>query len=214
MFDAFLFDFDLTLANTSENIICCCNHALARMGHRRAAPEDILACVGKTVEESYAKLTGVTDEAQALRFHEFWREKANELGDSGAYLYPDVIPALSRLKKAGRQVAIVSNKTSHRIASMLKSLGAEGLVGLILGIELCPEPKPAPDGLSLALEKMGVPPEKGLYVGDSLVDFLTARAAGVSFAAVTTGTTTAEDFRGAGAERVFPSIGAIVEEYA
>ncbi|MDR3345206.1 MAG: HAD-IA family hydrolase [Oscillospiraceae bacterium] len=211
MFDAFIFDFDLTLADTGEGIVMCCNHALVKMGYPPALPGDVLACVGKTVEETYAILTGDDEHGAAINFHEHWREKADEVGNKGTRLFPDTIESLKRLKAAGKKTAIVSNKTTHRIESVLREFGAAEWVDLVLGIEAYAAPKPAPDGVWLALKKLGVPRGRALYIGDSFVDMQTAAAAGVAFAGVTTGTTASATFRATGIDSVFPSLAAIVD---
>jgi phosphoglycolate phosphatase len=211
MFDAFIFDFDLTLADTGEGIVICCNHALVEMGRPPALPEAILACVGKTVEETYAILTGCEDYGEALDFHQRWRERADIIGNSGTRLFPDTAEALRRLKKSGKKTAIVSNKTTHRIEFVLREFKVSGQIDLVMGIELYSTPKPAPDGVWTALEKLSVPRENALYVGDSFVDMQTAEASGVAFAAVTTGMTTSADFHSAGQVNVFPSLLAIVD---
>ncbi|MFF0155991.1 HAD family hydrolase [Streptomyces sp. NPDC005263] len=40
-------------------------------------------------------------------------------------------------------------------------------------------PKPAPDGLYLALNRLNIEPERAVFVGDSPTDMTAARAAGV-----------------------------------
>lgn len=53
--------------------------------------------------------------------------------------------------------------------------------------------KPSPEGLLYALEQLKADKATTLYIGDSTVDAETARAAGVDFAGVTHGVTTAEE---------------------
>ncbi len=55
------------------------------------------------------------------------------------------------------------------------------------------QPKPHPASLQLALGRLGLAAGSVLYVGDSWVDGEAARAAGVPFAAVLTGTTPRSD---------------------
>ena len=54
--------------------------------------------------------------------------------------------------------------------------------------------KPDPEGLLLAVEKLGVKIEDALYVGDSYVDAMAAEAAGMKFGGVLTGNTMREEF--------------------
>src|SRR3989304_9636202 len=46
------------------------------------------------------------------------------------------------------------------------------------------EPKPSPESLHAALEKLGLQPNEALYVGDAQADYEMARAAGVAFLGV------------------------------
>ena len=213
MFKAYIFDFDLTLADTATGIVSCCNYALEHMGHPLALPEDIFVCIGKTVAETYDILTGIDDPDEALKFNEHWRQKANEIGNKCTTLFPDTIDVLTRLKSAGKKVAIVSNKTTHRIESVLRDFGIEHLIDFVLGIELHDEPKPRPGGLLMALERFGITADCALYIGDSLVDMRTANNAGVTFAAVTTGPIAAGAFKIAGAQHVFYSLTKIADKF-
>jgi phosphoglycolate phosphatase-like HAD superfamily hydrolase len=43
------------------------------------------------------------------------------------------------------------------------------------------QPKPAPEGLEIAMQTLSVLPDEAVYVGDAYADFEMARAAGVSF---------------------------------
>ena len=68
------------------------------------------------------------------------------------------------------------------------------LIDLVIGGEDVETAKPSPEGVWKALDRLKCSREETLYIGDSLVDARTAQNAGVHFAAVTTGTTTAADF--------------------
>ncbi len=54
--------------------------------------------------------------------------------------------------------------------------------------------KPAPDALLLALERLGVEPQRALYVGDHRVDAEAASHAGIEFVAVLSGPSPRADF--------------------
>ena len=55
--------------------------------------------------------------------------------------------------------------------------------------------KPSPEGVKFALEHLGSTPQETLYIGDSTVDAETAQNAGVDFAGVLNGMTTADELR-------------------
>ena len=65
--------------------------------------------------------------------------------------------------------------------------------------------KPEPDGIFYLSEKTGIALSDILYVGDSITGMKTAQNAGVDFAAVCTGATSAERFAELGAGMIYPT---------
>ena len=55
--------------------------------------------------------------------------------------------------------------------------------------------KPDPDGLNQIITEFGIGKDECLYVGDSPIDVLTGKAAGVRTIAITTGVTTMEQLK-------------------
>ena len=64
-----------------------------------------------------------------------------------------------------------------------------------MGTEDVKRPKPDPQGLNMALSRMGLAPEQVLFCGDTTIDAGTAKNAGCDFAAVLLGVTPEEDFK-------------------
>ena len=60
-YQVYLFDFDYTLADSSRGIVMCFRHVLERNGYADVTDEAIRRTIGKTLEESFSILTGVTD---------------------------------------------------------------------------------------------------------------------------------------------------------
>ena len=60
-YKAYLFDFDYTLADSSRGIIMCFRHVLDLHSHEGVSDDDIKRTIGKTLEESFSILTGITD---------------------------------------------------------------------------------------------------------------------------------------------------------
>jgi len=82
-------------------------------------------------------------------------------------LFPDALPALREMKVRGYRLGVVSNWEGW-LASLFERLGVAHLFDAIVvsgaeGVE-----KPDPAIFTIALERMGVAPERSVYVGDSL----------------------------------------------
>jgi hypothetical protein len=71
--------------------------------------------------------------------------------------------------------------------------------------------KPHPEALLAALDDLGIVAADSVYVGDTTVDLAMASSAGAPFVAIG-GTTTEAVFLAAGAERVWPGVGAWVDD--
>lgn len=189
-YKAYLFDFDYTLADSSRGIVICFREVLDRHGFGRVTDEAIRRTIGKTLEESFSLLTGETDPGVLSA----WRKEYVKAADShmtvNTRLFPETLTVLRALREAGAKVGIISTKYRYRILELLGQYEPERLLDLVVGGEDVTEPKPSPQGLSLALDRLGLRPDEALYLGDSTVDAETARAAGVDFAGVLHGVTT------------------------
>jgi HAD superfamily hydrolase (TIGR01509 family) len=91
--------------------------------------------------------------------------------------FPDVVPALERLRKLGLELAVVANWD----LSLHERLEEYNLARFFSAIVHAAR-KPAPDGLVNALERLGVSPQRALHIGDEDADEQAARAAGMRFA--------------------------------
>jgi HAD superfamily hydrolase (TIGR01509 family) len=96
--------------------------------------------------------------------------------------YPGVVAMLDALRALGCTLGIVTGKSSGAWEITHKAAGL-GDFAVFVGDDHVREAKPSPDGLHLALERLGVTPDQALYVGDSVSDAQAARDAGVRFAA-------------------------------
>ena len=189
-YKVYLFDFDYTLADSSRGIVTCFRHVLDRHGYTSPTDDDIKRTIGKTLEESFSLLTGVTDVACLAEFRREYVKEADVYMTSNTVLFPEVEGVLRRLKSGGAQLGIISTKFRYRIRELLVAKGLDDVFDLIVGGEDVSAAKPSPEGVLIALDRLHVRKEDVLYVGDSVVDAETAQAAGVSFGGVTHGVTT------------------------
>ena len=67
-YTTYLFDFDYTLADSSRGIVTCFRNVLNRHGYTQPTDDDIKRTIGKTLEDSFSILSGVTDPLQLAEF--------------------------------------------------------------------------------------------------------------------------------------------------
>jgi len=193
-YNTIIFDFDYTLADATNGIVTCFNHAFSKLDFSECDSETIKRTVGLSLDEAFVELTNNENRVLIDQFKIFFKEKADEVMSKNTVLYDDTINILQRLKQNGFNTGIVTTKYHFRIVETLNMHGILGLIDIIVGGEDVSVPKPSPEGLLIAIDSLNARRNDVLYVGDSLVDAKTALAANVDFVAVTTGTTKESEF--------------------
>lgn len=188
----YLFDFDYTLVNSEPAIVKCFHITLQKLGYPDVPDERIKKTIGLPMVEAVKRIVGTADDAEAERFVDAYRPEADRYMTPGTTFFPHTVATLRRLRENGARIAIISNKTHHRIQEKFDLDGVPELIDLIIGSNDVEAHKPDPTGLLTALEHFQIAKEDALYIGDSFVDAEAARNAGLDFAGVTTGTTSHE----------------------
>jgi phosphoglycolate phosphatase len=191
---AVLFDFDLTLADSTRGAVECINYALTKMGLPPAEHQAIKATIGLSLPATLVRLTGLTDPVLAKHFTENFVECADLRMVDLTSIFPDASCAVHELRKADIKTGIVSTKYRYRIEAILARDGLTDGFDVIVGGEDVVRHKPDPEGLYRALERIGISGQDGVYVGDHPVDAMAASAAGIPFIAVLTGNGLRRDF--------------------
>jgi HAD superfamily hydrolase (TIGR01549 family) len=89
---------------------------------------------------------------------------------------------LLRVLRAGFDLAVATNR-SNTIGDVLEHHGLKEFFDMVVSSLDVQNPKPHPEAIYKILERFQISPEQCLYVGDSLVDYETAKAAGTPFIA-------------------------------
>lgn len=202
----YLFDFDLTLANSSRGIVMCFTHVLQRHGYTEVTELQIKRTIGKTLEESFALLTGVNDTAQLAAWKKEYTQEADIYMNDNTVLFPETVSVLTKLKEQGAKLAIISTKYRYRIQAVIDKHFPKGFIDVIIGGEDVKAAKPDPQGVKAALKKLKATKELALYVGDSTVDAETARNAGIDFCGVLNGLTTYDELAAYPNRQILPDL--------
>ena len=191
---AIVFDFDLTLADSTKGVIECVSFALDKMGLPRADDERIRHTIGLSLKATFQNLTGQRRSEDVDAFVSRYVERADQVMADLTVVYDSVPDTTARLIETGFELGIVSTKFRYRIEGILEREELSDRFSVIVGGEDVAEHKPHPAGLISAVYRLGMKTGNVYYVGDSMVDALTAERAGVTFIAVLTGTTGKSEF--------------------
>lgn len=201
-YQAVVFDLDGTLLNTLDDLKNATNHALAACGFPARTTEEMRHFVGRGIR--YMLSCAVPDGEKNPRFEEvfdtfrpYYEEHCMDLTAP----YDGISELLARLRAAGCKTAVVTNKIQSAADELIRDLFPD--IPLVIGDSPAVKRKPAPDGVWLALEKLGVARENAAYAGDSDIDFATAKNAGLPCLSVLWGFRSREELLTCGADTFF-----------
>ena len=183
VYDAVLFDLDGTVVDSVELIISSFQHATREVLGREFTREETIQGIGKPLREQMVALSpGHADDL--VRSYQVFNHREH---DRMLTLYDGVRTLLVGLRDAGVKLGLVTSK-SRRVTQMAFDLtGIEALFDETVCAEDTPRNKPLPDPILLCMERLGVPAQRSVYVGDSPFDIQAAHAAGLESIGVTWG---------------------------
>ena len=191
---AICFDFDYTLGDSTDSIVAGFQYGFTRLGWPAPDRETVRRTVGYLLEDAYTMLTGDSDPVRRAQFRPLFLEVAKERQRRETVLFPGAEELLRALHSRGVKTAIVSTKRGDTIQYIMERCKLMDQLEFVIGSEDVHAPKPDPQGLNMALERMGLSPKELLFCGDTVLDAGAAKNAGCPFCAVLNGTTPAEDF--------------------
>ena len=197
---AILFDFDMTLIDSSYAITSCMNSLAKDMGLGKVTREQVLSTIGLPIESAGEILWGEfrPEWLEHYRNHYSARER-KELRP-----FPGAVPLLENLSREGIRKAVVTNRRNAKVS--VEATGLSDFFEAIVGLDAVERPKPFPDSLLLGLKLLDIDREEALYVGDTDIDMKTALAANVRAIGVLSGNHTEGALAKAGAWKTFPDL--------
>jgi phosphoglycolate phosphatase len=184
-FDLIIFDWDGTLANSTQMITDCVRAASADAG--LAVPEPTVAShvIGLGLHEAIDVLFDKINESQRQHMAERYRYHYH-VRDEETPLYDGVLGAITELEKQGFMLAVATGKGRN---GLNKSLARSGLAKYFHATRCMDEcfSKPHPQMLLELMDELGALPERSLMVGDTSFDLQMAQNAGVPSVGVSYG---------------------------
>lgn len=179
-------DLDGTLVDSKYDLAAALTYALEPFGKGPIQADEIPPLLGSGLSALLRMTLGdVPAEAHALakqRFDAYYQAHTSDL----SVCYPGVSETLGLLTTIKK--AVFSNKSQPFTIRVLEEMALDRYFDMALGAQPERYPlKPAPDGIRMILQNLGVAPEEALMVGDSTHDIEAAHAAGVRACAVTYG---------------------------
>lgn len=184
-----IFDLDGTLLDTLDDLADSVNATLTEYSFDTVNREHVRRSIGNGVGLLMKRsLPNGTSDELCEECTDFFRRHYAENCENKTRPYDGIPKLLLKLRQNGIGTAVVSNKFDGAVKRLCKKY-FDGLIELAIGERDGVARKPSPDSVFAAVSELGgdIARDRILYVGDSDVDVLTAKHAGVDCAAVTWG---------------------------
>lgn len=197
-----IFDLDGTLVDSLEDLAVSMNFALGKHGLPAHPKEAYRLFVGsgvkKLIERAAAPLPCSEALLEALResFSSYYKDHCFDFTRP----YPGCAALLRELSLCGIAVGILSNKPDPFVRQIAEHLFPGFSFSVIWGKREEYPAKPDPTSLLECIRLSGVKRDECFYIGDSDVDILTAKRAGVQSCGAVWGFRGEEELRTAGAD--------------
>ncbi len=187
-----VFDLDGTLIDSRLDLIHSVNAMLLHIGRPELDGDMIASYVGDGAPALVRRALGDTDDEALLRaaleyFLGYYR--LHKLDHTTVYGgIPEVLARLANSSNGvQRQMAVLSNKPANSSRAIVRALGVGDFFVRVYGGNSFTTKKPDPLGVQTILRETGVAAAEALIIGDSSIDVLTGRNAGLWTCGVTYG---------------------------
>jgi pyrophosphatase PpaX len=181
LFSTFLFDLDGTLIDSVELILRSYRHTLRT--HRGMVPPDELWLRGLGTPIRVQLRQWSEDAAEIEEMAATYSVYNLEHHDALVRPYDGIVNAVRDLKEEGKRLGLVTSKVRSGAVRGLQAAGLEPAFDVIVGADDVRHPKPHPEPVLAALNRLGAQPGEAVFIGDSRHDLESGRAAGVKTAA-------------------------------
>lgn len=202
---AIIFDFDGTVADTIEALKHGINLTMNELGYPESTTEDVLRNINNGARELIRRSLPSElqkDEDRVTEVLTLYRKMYDSVYLETKEPYNGIPEVFTELHKRGYLLAILSNKPDEYMGALAKALLPDGTYRISRGQRPGVAAKPDPKCVFTLTDELGVSPSECALVGDSNVDMLTAKNAGLLAVGVTWGYRTEEVLREAGADLI------------
>lgn len=168
---AVLFDLDGTLVNSAPDLAFALNSVLQEQGHEPLSLEDIRPVAGHGSRGLLGLGFGITPEDDRYpplqqRFLEIYQDNLSR----ETALFEGMEQVLNTIENANMIWGIITNKPSFLTQPVVDALGLSQRAACIVSGDTATHSKPHPAPMLYACDKINIPPEQCLYIGDAKRD--------------------------------------------
>ena len=184
-----IFDLDGTIADTLPSIAEAINMCASHFGYPQKSEDEVRLAVGNGVGVLLQKTmpeSEMADFDKCAKIKEYFAECYEITQAKVDTAYSGMAELMRKLYSKGYILAVLSNKPDNLVKMIINNIFPDGIISEAMGQTDLPK-KPDPTVPIMIAEKFGVRPEDTYFIGDSEVDVITGKNAGMITLAVSWG---------------------------
>lgn len=206
-----IFDMDGTILDTLDDLCDSVNYALTQHGLPVRTRQEIRSYLGNGFRNLLTNACPAETDPELFEevfqtFKPYYRSHCAVK----TCAYDGISEVIATLRRAGVITAVLSNKGDAAVQDLVKDYFPD-MFDYAVGEREGVRRKPAPDGVFEVLRHFGCTAEEAVYIGDSEVDFATAKNAGTDVIMVGWGFRDEDYILAQGASRVIHQPGEILD---
>jgi phosphoglycolate phosphatase len=172
------------LLDSFEAINDAFDAVFSKFQNREITYEESNSYVGVPLEGLLGKLFGKENEEESIKI---FRRRYQEVCFDKTSLIKGAKELLVMLKEQNKTLSVATNKTGSISRELLEHLGVKEYFKYIYGVFDGLEGKPSPEMINKIVERTAIPKISTILIGDSPIDIMTAKNAGIHICSVASG---------------------------
>lgn len=175
----YLFDSDGTLINTIELIYQSFDWTCQKYGGFSVDKPKLVSLIGLPLRDQIITFLGDRPESELIEILGAYRDYQLSIFRDYLELFPGVAETLSRLRKAGKKLAIVTSRRKDTAILFLETCRIYHYFDAIVTPETTAAHKPDAEPAIKAMEMLDAAPQSSVMIGDAIWDIKCGTNAGI-----------------------------------
>jgi len=201
-----VFDLDGTIVDSIGIILKNFQLSFQYAQEKYPGDDKIRPEIGRGVKEIFSKFFPPEKITLAEKF---FIENGNKIYLNSVQIFPEVFQILSNLKNKNYKLAIATSKLRKLAMPILEKFNIDHFFEIIIGSEDVKNCKPSPEPLEKIANFFNAKKSEIIFIGDSKIDGMSAKNAGITFFGVATGAEKFSELEKYG--ETFPSLKTLVQ---
>ncbi|WP_449536344.1 HAD family hydrolase [Ferdinandcohnia sp. Marseille-Q9671] len=189
MVTSIIFDIDGTILDTEQVVLKALQKVLKEEVKKEYELHELRFALGIPGKETLKKLNVSNIDVVQSKCSDAELDFLHEVS-----VFEEIEDVIKELTLNKIKLGIVTSKTKRELKEGFEPFGLSSYFEQIICASDTVKHKPNPEPLLACLEKLNVPNDKAIYIGDSIYDMQCAKSAGVKFALALWGSKTREGF--------------------